>query len=74
MNVVMERPTEQRRSIDELLHADRYTDNELARLVGVPVWEIREEAFTGRLRARIVNHQVIDIERDDAMRWLQDRS
>lgn len=59
------------RDPEQLLHADAYTEEELSELVGVGVYEIRRAAREGRLRARIVNEQVISIRRDDALAWLR---
>lgn len=53
------------------MRADAYTEEELSELVGVGVYEIRRAAREGRLRARIVNDQVISIQRDDALTWLR---
>jgi hypothetical protein len=59
------------RDPETLLHATAYTEEELSSLVGVGVYEIRRAAREGRLRARIVDEQVISISRDDALAWLR---
>jgi len=60
-------------SIDELLRHDHYTPDELAELLGIDVWSIRRAARTGELPAFIVDHHVLCIRREDAIRWLADR-
>jgi hypothetical protein len=59
------------RDPEELLHAESYTEEELSSLVGVGVYEIRRAAREGRLRARVVDGEVISIRRDDALEWLR---
>ncbi len=59
------------RSPEQLLHAESYTEEELASLVGIGVYEIRRAALEGRLRARIVDDEVISIRRDDALEWIR---
>jgi hypothetical protein len=69
-NVSMSSHPANGRDPETLLHASSYTEEELSRLVGVGVYEIRRAAREGRLRARIVDEQVISISRDDALEWL----
>jgi hypothetical protein len=52
---------------------DQYTPEDLATLLEVDVNLIREEAFTGRLKAEIVDHNIVSISRADALRWLDAR-
>ena len=59
------------RDPEQLLHAEAYTEEELSSLVGVGVYEIRRAAREGRLRARVVDSEVISIQRDDALEWLR---
>lgn len=59
------------RDPEELLHAEAYTEEELSSLVGVGVYEIRRAAREGRLRARVVDDEVISIQRADALEWLR---
>ena len=60
-------------SVDELLRQDHYTPEDLAELLGMDVWSIRRAARTGELPAFIVDHHVLCIRREDAIRWLADR-
>jgi predicted nucleotidyltransferase len=61
------------RDPEELLHAEAYTEEELSDLFGIGVDVIRRAAREGRLRARIVNHELISIRRDDALEWIRSR-
>ena len=67
------RPLTGRESIDELLRHDHYTPEELAELLGMDVWNVRRAARSGELPAFIVDHHVLCIRREDAIRWLADR-
>ncbi len=62
-----------RPSMDELLHRDHYEADELADLLDMDVKLIRHAAFTGELRATIVNHHILSIRREDVLDWLQNR-
>jgi excisionase family DNA binding protein len=57
-------------SFMELLQHDRYTPQELARLLGMNVETIYTAAFKNSLHAHIVGHDVIDISREDVLVWL----
>lgn len=59
------------RSPEQLLHAEAYTEEELSKLVGIGVYEIRRAAREGHLRARVVDDEVISIRRDDALEWMR---
>lgn len=65
------RPAEE--SASDLLHHDRYTPEELARLLDMDVNLIRQAAFAGDLRAEIVGHNIHSIRRDDVLSWLAAR-
>ena len=66
--------TRERRSIDDLLHDDHYTPQELADLLGIPVEVVCEAAFAHQLPARIAGHDILRITRADALAWLRDRA
>ena len=70
MTAMQPRPLE---SVEELLHRDHYTPDQLASLLGVSPELIVHEAHEHRLNAYIINHQVVDICRDDVVRWLEAR-
>src|SRR5262245_30366874 len=61
------------RSPEQLLLQDSYTPEELATLLEMDVNLIREAAFNGRLKAQIVDHEIVSISRADALRWLAER-
>jgi hypothetical protein len=60
-------------AIEELLKLDHYRPEELARLLDLNVDVICSAAFSGDLVATIVGHDVVDIRRQDALRWLADQ-
>lgn len=62
------------KSISELLLQDEYRPAELAALLDLPLTLIEHEAYAGRLRSFIVNHNVVCIRREDALAWLESRS
>jgi excisionase family DNA binding protein len=64
----------ERDALFDLLHQDHYTPEELARLLGVDPHLIHQDAQTGRLRAYIVDHHVLDIRREDVLAWLEKRA
>lgn len=61
-------------SIAELLKQDEYRPAELATLLDLPLSLIEHEAYAGRLKSFIVNHNVICIRREDAIEWLERRA
>ena len=67
----MERRT--RQSMYELLQQDSYTPEEVSELLGIGLDVIRHAAFAGTLRANIQGHDIISLERDDVLAWLQTR-
>ncbi len=71
-NTISGHPVEGR-DPEALLHAEAYTEEELSSLVGIGVDVIRRAARGGQLRARVVNDEVISIQRDDALEWMRTR-
>jgi aryl carrier-like protein len=67
----MERRTHH--TIAELLRQDRYTPEEVSELLGIGLDVIRHAAFAGTLRAEIEGHDIISLQRDDVLAWLQTR-
>jgi excisionase family DNA binding protein len=59
--------------MDELLHRDHYTPDELANLLGVSAHLVRHAAREKELRAYIVGHDVVSIRREDVIAWLEAR-
>lgn len=64
----------EREALIDLLHKDHYTAEELARLLGVDIHLIQQDAQCGRLKAYIVDHHVLDIRREDVLAWFQQRT
>jgi hypothetical protein len=62
-----------RLSCEALLHRDHYSPAELSDLLGIGEHVICHDARTGRLRAYVINHHILDIRREDALVWLQRR-
>ena len=63
----MERP---HHSLQELLLQDQYTPEEVAELLGIGLDVVRHAAFSGELRARIAEHDIISIRREDVLAWV----
>jgi hypothetical protein len=53
----------------ELMNQDRYTPEELATLLDVNVNLIRSACYEGQLKCKIVGHDIVSIERADALEW-----
>ncbi len=64
----------EREALFELLHHDHYSPDELARVLGMDVKVILHDALRRELKSYIVNHQVLDIRREDVLEWLQTRN
>lgn len=62
------------RSMERLMLQQEYTPEELATLLDLPQTLIEHDAYTGKLKSFVVNHNVICIRREDAIAWLQDRA
>jgi anaerobic selenocysteine-containing dehydrogenase len=72
MNEMMERHGD--RSPDELLHAERYTPEELSQLTGVGIDVIRRAAYDGELDATVIDTDIVEIPRASALAWLNARA
>lgn len=62
------------RSMAELLHAERYTPEELSELTGVGIDVIRRAAYDGELTATVVDTDIVSIPRASALAWLERRA
>ena len=60
-------------SIEELLHREHYTPEELSRLLGIGLDVIRHAAFADELRSQIAEHDILRIRREDVLAWLDVR-
>jgi excisionase family DNA binding protein len=65
--------TRTRISVFELLHHERYTADEVARLLGLPLDIVRHAAFSGELPAEILGHHIIRLRREDVVAWCEAR-
>jgi hypothetical protein len=65
--------TDHGKTMEDLLESAELTPQELSRLIDIPLDAITRAAFAGDLKARIVNHDIISISRDDALAWLKSR-
>jgi len=61
------------KTMDELMHQSYYTPVELAKLLDVPLTVIEHDAYAHKLKAYIVEHNIISIRREDALAWMNDR-
>ena len=57
-------------SVHELLQQDRYTPEEVAELLEIGLDVVRHAAFSGELGARIAEHDIISIRREDVLAWV----
>lgn len=58
------------KSMQELMTQETLTPKELATLLSIDVDTILTAAFRGSLKAHIVDHDVISIDRKDALAWM----
>jgi hypothetical protein len=61
-------------SPSELLRQETYSPEELADLLELDLNFVRHAAFTGQLRAFVVDHRILGIRRDDVLVWLTARA
>jgi hypothetical protein len=65
--------TLERTSFEHLFRQDHYRPDELAELLEVDPNLIRHEVFIGDLHAKVLDHHILEISREDVLRWLTDR-
>lgn len=58
------------KSMQELMTQERLTPQELSRLLSIDHDAILTACFRGSLKAHIVDHDVISIDRKDALAWM----
>ena len=58
------------KTMQELMTQDHLTPQELATLLDIDVNTILTACFRGTLKAHIVDHDVLSIDRKDALEWL----
>ncbi len=56
---------------ETLLHQDMFTAEELASLLGMNVYVVQHAVHEGELKATIVDHHILCIRREDALKWLE---
>ena len=71
----MERDTTRQtdHTLSELMSQENYQPEEVAELLGIGVDVVRHAAFNGDLVAEVVGHTIINIRRDDVLRWSDTR-
>jgi hypothetical protein len=65
--------TLERTSFEHPFRQEHYRPDELAELLEVDPSLIRHEVFIGDLKATVLDHHIIDLRREDILRWLTDR-
>jgi hypothetical protein len=65
---------EQKQSrMERVMRQESFTPQELADLLEMPLSHINHEAFSGRLKADIVNHDIVALHRADILDWMHRR-
>jgi excisionase family DNA binding protein len=59
--------------VEDTLQHDHYTPDELSDLLGINKHTIEQAAHSGELRATLLDHHIINIRREDVVRWLEGR-
>jgi excisionase family DNA binding protein len=58
---------------EDVLWHDHYTPEELSDLLGINKHTIELAAHSGELHATLLDHHIINIRREDVVRWLEGR-
>ena len=58
------------KSMQELMTQETLTPKELSTLLSIDVDTILTACFRGSLKSHIVDHDVISIDREDALQWM----
>lgn len=58
------------KTMQELMTQETLTPKELSRLLSIDIDTILTASFRGTLKAHIVDHDVISIDRKDALEWM----
>jgi hypothetical protein len=59
--------------MDRLMRQDHFTPQELADLLDMPLSLITHDAYAGKLKAEIVDHDILSIRREAVIAWLESR-
>ncbi len=62
-----------RKPASELLHSDHYRPKELAELLELDMYIIQRAVYDGQLKASVIGHDIVRIDREEVLRWLEDR-
>jgi hypothetical protein len=63
-------PHPRRESIAQLLVKETYTPEEVSELLEIGTHVVRRACWDGALKAKIVDHHIVSIRRDDLLEWL----
>jgi hypothetical protein len=59
--------------IESLLKQDSYTPEQVAEILEMRLRSIHSAVFGGHLKAHVVNHDIVSIDRSDLIEWLRNR-
>jgi len=59
--------------IESLLKQETYSPQEAAEILGVRERTINSAVYGGELKAYVVNHDIVSIDRADLIAWLRNR-
>lgn len=65
-------PHPRRESIAALLLKGSYTPEEVSELLEIDTYVVRRACWDGALKAKIVDHHIVSIDREDLLRWLDE--
>lgn len=60
-------------TLAELMTQDDYQPEEVAELLGIDVDVVRHAVFSGELPADVLEHTILNIRREDVLRWFDSR-
>ncbi|HEX3723379.1 MAG TPA: DNA-binding protein [Nitrolancea sp.] len=63
-------PHPKRESVASLMTKEHYTPKEVSDLLEIDMWVIERACLDGALKAKVVDHHVLDINRADLLDWL----
>jgi RecA/RadA recombinase len=59
--------------IESLLRQESYTPEQAAEILDMSLRSVHSAVFRGHLKAHVVNHDIVSIDRSDLIAWLRDR-
>ena len=63
-------PHPKRESIANLITQQHFTPREVSELLEIDIYVIERACRDGALKAKVVDHRVLDIKREDLLDWL----